>query len=129
MVYGYSDRLNHLHFIIISSSKLPNLNRQHFLLKYCSVEINCIKAVFFTALSTAFDVVSFRSVSGAGLHICRHNRNQKWPRKVCLISKYLFFQFMDTTLTLYLKKAGFNSSQIRNNSTLYPSMLKKSSQL
>ena len=124
-----SDRLNHLHFIIISLSKLPSLNRQHFLLKYCSVEINCIKAVFFTALSTAFDVFLSVLFQAPGYIFCRHNRNQKEPRKVCLISKYLFFQFMNTTLTLYLKKAGFNSSQIRNNSTLYPSMLKKSSQL
>lgn len=77
MVYGYSDRLNHLHFIIISLSKLPTLNRQHFLLKYCSVEINCIKAVFFTALSTAFDVVSLRSVSGAGLHILSAQQESK----------------------------------------------------
>lgn len=125
-----SDRLNHLHFIIISLSKLPSLNRQHFLLKYCSVEINCIKAVFFTPLCPRH-LMLFLSVlfQAPGYIFCRHNRNQKGPRKVCLISKYLFFQFMNTTLTLYLKKAGFNSSQIRNNSTLYPSMLKKSSQL
>lgn len=54
-----SERLSHLHFIILSLSKLPNFNRQHFLLKSCSVEINYIKAVFFTPLSTAFDVVFF----------------------------------------------------------------------
>ena len=79
-----SERLNHLHFIIMSLSKLPNFNRQHFLLKSCSVEINYIKAVFFTPLSTAFDVVLFQV---PGYVSCRHNRNQKWPRKICLISK------------------------------------------
>lgn len=72
-----SERLSHLHFIILSLSKLPNFNRQHFLLKSCSVEINYIKAVFFTPLSTAFDVVFFRSVSGAGLHILSAQQESK----------------------------------------------------